>query len=57
MNNATLFTAGRTTHVKILAVALVASVAVIFIAGGVRVIPENSTSHVRAVSHSVVAGR
>jgi hypothetical protein len=56
MNNATLLTADRTTHAKIVAVALIASVAVSLIAIAVRAKPVGSEPLIQASTHAVMAG-
>ena len=56
MNNATLFTADQTTHLKIVAVALVASITVSLIGIGVHATRVTSGPHLRTASHTVMAG-
>jgi hypothetical protein len=56
MNNATLLTADRATHVKIVVIALVASIAVSLVAIGVHVKPVGSESLLRTTTRIVLAG-
>ncbi len=53
MNNTTLSTADRTTHLKVVAVALVASMAVCLIGVSARITPATESTHLHAVSSSV----
>jgi putative exporter of polyketide antibiotics len=55
MSNATLLTADRTTHAKIVAVALIASIAVSLIGVAIRVKPVASEPLIQASTHIVVA--
>jgi hypothetical protein len=55
MNNATLLTADRTTHAKIVALALIASIAVSLIGIAVRANPVGSGPLIQASTHIVVA--
>ena len=56
MNNATLLTADRTTHAKIVAVALIASIGVSLIGIAVRAKPVGSEPLIQASPHTVMAG-
>jgi len=56
MSNATLLTADRTTHAKIVAVALIASIAVSLIGVAIRAKLVASEPLIQASTHIVVAG-
>jgi hypothetical protein len=56
MNNATLLTADHTTHVKIVAIALVASIAVSLVAIGVHIRPVGSEPPLQTTTRIVLAG-
>ena len=56
MNNATLLTADRTTHMKIIVIALVASIAVVLVGIGAHVEPAGSEPLLRTTTHIVMAG-
>jgi hypothetical protein len=56
VNNATLFTADRRTHAKIVVVALLASIAVCWLGIHVQVKPVGSESLHRATTGFVTAG-
>jgi hypothetical protein len=56
VNNATLFTADRVTHVKIMAVALVASIAVCLVGIRVHVKPVGFEPLHRSTTGVVMAG-
>ena len=57
MNNATLLTADRTTHVKIVLIAVVASIAVSLVGIGVHVKPIGPEPLLRTTIGVVTAGR
>jgi hypothetical protein len=57
MNNATLLTADRTTHVKIMLIALVASIAVSLVGIAVHVKPIGPEPLLRTTIGIVAAGR
>ena len=57
MNNATLLTADRTTHVKIVLIALVASIAVSLVGIAVHVKPMGPEPLLRTTIGIVIAGR
>ena len=56
MNNATLLTADHTTHVKIVVIALVASIAVSLVAIGVHIRPVGSEPPLQTTTRIVLAG-
>ena len=56
MNNATLLTADRTTHVKIVLIALVASIAVSLVGIAVHVKPVGSEPLLWTTTRIVLAG-
>jgi hypothetical protein len=57
MNNTTLLTADRTTHVKIVLMALVASIAVSLVGIAVHVKPVRSEPLLRTTFGIIMAGR
>ena len=57
MNNATLLTADRTTHVKIVLIALVASIAVSLVGIAVHIKPIGPEPLLRTTIGIVIAGR
>jgi hypothetical protein len=58
MNNSTIFTADRTTHVKIVAVSLVASIAVLLVAITARnITPADTTARIQIAGPAVKAGK
>ena len=59
MNNSTMFAADRTTHVKIVAISLVASIAVLLIGMTARntTTATNATARIQVVGPAVKAGK
>jgi hypothetical protein len=58
MNNSTIFAADRTTHVKIVAIALVASVAVLLVGMTARTTPTTDTNaRIQVAGPAVKAGK
>jgi len=60
MNNSTMFAADRTTHVKIVAISLVASIAVLLIGMTARTTTTtaaNATARIQVVGPAVKAGK
>jgi len=58
MNNSTIFTADRTTHVKIVAVSLVASIVVLLIAISARTATvADNTARIQTVGPAMKAGK
>ena len=58
MNNSTIFAADRNTHVKILGVAVVASIAVLLVGMTARNTPDaDTTSRIHAAGPAVKAGK
>jgi hypothetical protein len=56
MNNSTIFTADRTTHLKIVVISLVASIAVMVVGITTRVASSDTTAHV-ASGPAIKAGK
>ena len=58
MNNSTIFTADRTTHVKIVAISLVASIAVLLVGMTARSTPAtDTTARIQIAGPAVKAGK
>ena len=58
MNNSTIFTADRTTHLKVVVIALVASVAIIVVGIAARTTtPADATAHIQTAGPAVKAGK
>jgi len=58
MNNSTIFTADRTTHVKIVLISLVASIAVLLVGMTARnTAPADTTSQIQVAGPAVKAGK
>jgi hypothetical protein len=57
MNNATIFTADRTTHIKIVAISLIASIAVLVAAVAARPPVADTTARVQTAGPAVKAGK
>jgi hypothetical protein len=58
MNNSTIFAADRTTHLKIVAIALVASVAVLLVGMTARTTPTTDTNaRIQVAGPAVKAGK
>ena len=59
MNNSTMFAADRTTHVKIVAISLVASIAVLLVGMTARntTAAANATARIQVVGPAVKAGK
>jgi hypothetical protein len=55
MNNATFFTADRATHLKIVAVALLAAMAVSLMGISFRATTANPGTHLRTANHDIAA--
>jgi predicted kinase len=58
MNNATIFTADRTTHIKIVAISLVASIAVLVAAIAARTTPAaDNTARIQIAGPALKVGK
>jgi hypothetical protein len=57
MNNSTIFTADRTTHLKIVVVSLIASILVIGIGIAARTTVPDTTARVQTAGPAVKAGK
>ncbi len=57
MNNSTIFAADRTTHVKIVAVSLVASIAVLLVGMTARDTSADTTARIQVAGPAVKAGK
>jgi hypothetical protein len=57
MNNSSIFTADRTTHLKIVVVSLVASIAVIVVGVAARTTTTDTTARIQTAGPAVKAGK
>jgi hypothetical protein len=57
MNNSTIFTADRTTHLKIVVISLVASIAVIVVGITSRTTAIDTTARIQTAGPAVKAGK
>jgi hypothetical protein len=57
MNNSTIFTADRSTHLKVVVVSLVASIAVIVVGIAARTSTPDTTARIQTAGPAVKAGK
>jgi hypothetical protein len=58
MNNSTIFTADRTTHMKIVVISLVASIAIVVVGIAARTTaPADATARIQTAGPAVKAGK
>jgi hypothetical protein len=57
MNNSTIFTADRTTHLKIVVVSLIASIAIIVVGIAARTTSTADTSRIQTAGPAMKAGQ
>jgi hypothetical protein len=57
MNNSSIFTADRTTHLKIVVISLVASIAVVVVGIAARTTTADTTARIQTAGPAVKAGK
>jgi len=57
MNNSTIFTADRTTHLKIVVISLVASIAVMVVGIAARTTTTDTTARIQTAGPAMKAGK
>ena len=57
MNNSSIFTADKSTHLKIVVISLIASIAVIVVGIAARTTPVDSTARIQTAGPAVKAGK
>jgi hypothetical protein len=57
MNNSSMFTADRNTHLKIVVISLIASIAVIFVGIAARTTTSDTTARIQTAGPAVKAGK
>jgi len=57
MNNSTIFTADRTTHLKIVVISLIASIAVIVVGLAARTIDADTNARIQTAGVPIKAGK